>query len=199
MFLTRTHWIIKCFLLNIPVIVTLSLLDNGTIKPQYTMYKYMLYMYMDHLSPLDKNSRWRGFKNCPSKGCCFHKYHKSSCQQHVSLWTKAWHQCGLVEKWCRFSYMQLAQALTAIALHDYDEDNDTSERQGCTNCGSRVARKWRGNEKMKRKWRENEELERDSLSTFPHFLSYALWENNSWLNSLQESSVSCEGLVISIK
>ena len=75
-----------------------------------------MYMYMDHLSPLDKNSRWRSFKNCPSKGCCFHKYHKSSCQQHVSLWTKAWHQCGLVEKWCRFSYMQLAQALTAIAL-----------------------------------------------------------------------------------
>ena len=52
--------------------------------------------------------------------------------------------------------------------------------QGCTTCGSRAARKWRENEKMKRKCRENEEMERklreieemerDSLSTFPHFL-----------------------------
>ena len=32
--------------------------------------------------------------------------------------------------------------------------------QGCTNCGSLTARKWRENEKMKRKWRENEELKR---------------------------------------
>ena len=32
--------------------------------------------------------------------------------------------------------------------------------QGCTNCGSGVARKWRENKKMKRKWRENEEMER---------------------------------------
>ena len=35
---------------------------------------------------------------------------------------------------------------------------------------NRAARKWRENEKMKKKWRENEEMERDSLSTFPHFL-----------------------------
>ena len=35
---------------------------------------------------------------------------------------------------------------------------------------SRVARKWRENEKMKRKWRENEEMERGLLSTFHHFL-----------------------------
>ena len=169
MFLTRTHWIIKCFLLNIPVIVTLSLLDNGTIKPQYTMYKYM-YMYMDHLSPLDKNSRWRGFKSCPPKGCCFHKYHKSSCQQHVSLWTKAWHQCGLVEKWCRFSYMQLAQALTAIALHDYDEDNDTSERQGCTNCGSLAARLCENGDKMRKRRGSGERMRKWREIHSPHFL-----------------------------
>ena len=46
--------------------------------------------------------------------------------------------------------------------------------------GSRAARKWRENEKMKRKWRENEEMERKwtkkekleryLLSTFPPFL-----------------------------
>ena len=36
--------------------------------------------------------------------------------------------------------------------------------------GSRAVRKWRKNEKIKRKWRENEEMERDSLSTFSHFL-----------------------------
>ena len=53
-------------------------------------------------------------------------------------------------------------------------------RQGCTTCGRLAARKWRENEKIKRKWRENEEIEmkwreyeemeRDSLSTFSHFL-----------------------------
>ena len=49
--------------------------------------------------------------------------------------------------------------------------------------GSRAAKKWRENEKMKgelekaegngermRKWREYEEIVKDSLSTFPHFL-----------------------------
>ena len=38
--------------------------------------------------------------------------------------------------------------------------------------GSRAARKWRENEKIKRKWRKNEEMERDALSTFPHFLLF---------------------------
>ena len=36
--------------------------------------------------------------------------------------------------------------------------------------GSLAVRKWRENEKMKGKYRENEEMERDTLSTFPHFL-----------------------------
>ena len=33
--------------------------------------------------------------------------------------------------------------------------------QGCTNCCSLAARKWRENKKMKRKWREKEEMERE--------------------------------------
>ena len=57
-------------------------------------------------------------------------------------------------------------------------ERDISE-QGCTTfCilasrmqenGERV-RRWRWNGERMRKWRENEEMERDSLSTFPHFL-----------------------------
>ena len=41
---------------------------------------------------------------------------------------------------------------------------------GCKNCGNLAVKKWRENEKINRKWGENEEMERDSLSTYPHFL-----------------------------
>ena len=51
--------------------------------------------------------------------------------------------------------------------------------QGFTSCASMAAwlwengermRKWRGNGERMRKWTQNEQIERDSLSTFPHFL-----------------------------
>ena len=38
--------------------------------------------------------------------------------------------------------------------------------------GSQAVRKWGDTEKMKRKWRENDEKERDSPSTFSHFLYF---------------------------
>ena len=34
----------------------------------------------------------------------------------------------------------------------------------------KMKRKWRENGEMGKKWRENEDMERDSLSSFPHFL-----------------------------
>ena len=58
---------------------------------------------------------------------------------------------------------------------------------------SLAVRKWRENEKMKRKWRENEELEwrwrdneemeRDSLSTFPHFLFISSLSIHSYIKT----------------
>ena len=47
--------------------------------------------------------------------------------------------------------------------------------QGCTNCGSLAAKKWRENEKMKRKWREIHSLNFLMFSLFPPSPSYILY------------------------
>ena len=58
---------------------------------------------------------------------------------------------------------------------EWHKDHSMSQgcQPGCEKNGERM-RKWRGNGKRMRKWRgnweKNEEMERDSLSTFPHFL-----------------------------
>ena len=49
-----------------------------------------------------------------------------------------------------------------------DEEMESKWREN-----EEMKRKWRENEDMERKWRGNAEMERDSLPTFPHFLSTA--------------------------
>ena len=47
---------------------------------------------------------------------------------------------------------------------------ENEEEMGERKRGNERMGKWRGNGERMRKWRENEIMERDSLSTFPHFL-----------------------------